>query len=179
MWVFITSPRVFGLGGGRSSCKRDVLSLKRTNDYSMWFCSPSGWNRFQPQIYRAQNRGTFFGLSYRKISGSNLIKISFFRISNISVPCLHAQLRGRTVITKLWTFFGPWGRDRSQSPPCWIFRVKQIHPSTASERTTRQVILWLPLPEKVYNYICPDIIWKLKGFQRSSKIYFLCVMWFM
>ena len=62
----------------------------------------------------------------------------FFRISNISVPCPHAQLRGRTIIKKLWTFFGPWGRDRSQSPPCWIFRVKQIHQSTVSERTTRQ-----------------------------------------
>ena len=23
------------------------------------------------------------------------------------------------------------GRDRSQSPSCWIFRVKQIHPSAA------------------------------------------------
>ena len=69
-------------------------------------------------------------------------KIVFFRISNISVPCLHAQLRvrGRTVIInkKLWTFFGPWRRDRSQSPPCWIFRVKQIHPYTASERMTWQ-----------------------------------------
>ena len=62
----------------------------------------------------------------------------FFRISNISVPCPHAQLRGRTVIKKSWTFFGPWGRDLSRSRPCWIFRVKQIHPSTASERTTRQ-----------------------------------------
>ena len=84
----------------------------------------------------------FFGLSYQKISGSNQVKNSFFRISNISVPCLHAQLRvrGRTVIInkKLWTFFGPWRRDRSQSPLCWIFRVKQIHPSTASERMTRQ-----------------------------------------
>ena len=49
------------------------------------------------------------------------------------------QLRGRTVNKKLWIFFGPWGRDRSQSPPCWIFRVKQTHPSTASERTTRQL----------------------------------------
>ena len=49
-------------------------------------------------------------------------KIVFF-ISNISVPCPHAQLKGRTVIKKLWTFFGPWGRDRSRSPPCWIFRV--------------------------------------------------------
>ena len=61
--------------------------------------------------------GHFFGLSYRKISGSNQVKNSFFRISNMPVPCPHAQLRGRTVIKKLWTFFGPWVRDRSQSPP--------------------------------------------------------------
>ena len=66
-------------------------------------------------------------------------KIDFFRISNISVPCPHSQLRGRTIIKKLWTFFRPWVRYRSLSPPCWIFRVKQIHPSTASGRTTRQV----------------------------------------
>ena len=82
--------------------------------------------------------GLFFRLSYRKISWSNQVKNSFFRISNISVTCPHAQLRGRTINKKLWTFFGPWGRDHSQSSPCWIFRVKQIHTSTASERTTRQ-----------------------------------------
>ena len=57
--------------------------------------------------------GHFFRLSYRKISRSYHVKNSFFRISNISVPCPHAQLRGRTVIKKLWTFLGPWGRDRS------------------------------------------------------------------
>ena len=74
---------------------------------------------------------------YRRVIRS---KILFFRISNISVPCPHAQLRGRTVIKMLWTFFGPWGRDRSQSLPRWIFRVKQIHQSTASERTTRQLL---------------------------------------
>ena len=34
-------------------------------------------------------------------------KIVFFRIINISVSCPHAQLRGRTIIKKLWTFFGP------------------------------------------------------------------------
>ena len=83
--------------------------------------------------------GHFFGLSYRKISGSNQVKNSFFRINNISVPCSHAQLRGRTVNKTLWTFFESWGRDRSQSPQCWIFRVNQINPSTASERTTRQL----------------------------------------
>ena len=33
--------------------------------------------------------------------------------------------------------YGHWGRDRSQSQPCWIFQVKQIHPSTASQRTTQ------------------------------------------
>ena len=94
----------------------------------------------------------FFGPSYRKISGSNQVKNSFCRISNISVPCPHAQLRGRTVIKKLWTFFGPWGRDRSQSPLCWIFRVKQIHPSTASEWTTRQEVA-LPI---IFPVTCPS-----------------------
>ena len=58
--------------------------------------------------------GHFFGLSYRKISGNNQVKNSVSRISNISVPYPHAQLRGRTVINKLWIFFGPSGRDRSQ-----------------------------------------------------------------
>ena len=70
--------------------------------------------------------GHFFGLSDRNISGSNQVENSFFRISYISVPCPHAQLSGRAVIKKLWTFFRPWGRDLSQSPPCWIFRVKHI-----------------------------------------------------
>ena len=91
--------------------------------------------------------GHFFALSYRKISGSNRVNNVFIRISNMSVPCPHAQLRCRTVIKKLWTFFGPWGRDRCQSPPCWIFLVKQIHPSTASEMTTRQVAI-LPCKAK-------------------------------
>ena len=69
--------------------------------------------------------GHFFGLSYRKITGSNQVKNSFFRISNIPVPYPHNQFRGRTVIKKLWTFFGPWGRGRSQSLPCVIFLVKR------------------------------------------------------
>ena len=41
--------------------------------------------------------GHFFERSYRKISGSDQVKNSFFfLISNISVPCPHAQLRGRS-----------------------------------------------------------------------------------
>ena len=47
--------------------------------------------------------GHYFGLSYLNISGNNKVENIFFRISNISVPCPHAQLRGRTVIKKLWT----------------------------------------------------------------------------
>ena len=62
--------------------------------------------------------GHFFRLSYLKISLNNQVENRCFRISNIPVPCLHAQLRGSTVIKKLWTFFGPWRRDPSQSPPC-------------------------------------------------------------
>ena len=68
----------------------------------------------EQQIDRVQNRGTFLWT----VMSDNQVENSFFRISNISVPCPHAQLRGRTVIKKLWTFFGPCGRDRSQSPPC-------------------------------------------------------------
>ena len=71
--------------------------------------------------------GHFFGRSY---------KIVFFGISNISITCPHAQLIFRTVIKKLRSFFGPSGRDCSQSPPCLktlIFRVKRIQQSTASE----------------------------------------------
>ena len=72
--------------------------------------------------------GHFFGLSYLYISRHNEVENCFFRSSNISVPCPHTQLRGRTVIKKLWTFFGPRGRHHSKSPPCCIFRVKQINP---------------------------------------------------
>ena len=101
--------------------------------------SPSGRNRFQLQIDRVRNCGTFLWTVINKTSDRIIrSKIVFFIISSISATTRsHAQLKGRKVIKKLWTFFGPWGRDRSQSPPCWIFRVKQIHQSTASERTTR------------------------------------------
>ena len=98
--------------------------------------SPVAETCFSDRLTAYKIVGHFFGLSYRKISGDNQVENSLFRISNISVPCPHAQLGGRTVIKTLWTFFGPWGHDRSQSPPCWIFRVKQIHQSTASEWTT-------------------------------------------
>ena len=84
------------------------------------------------------------GLSYRKISGSNQGKNSFF-LESVTFQ-FHARMLSSEVAQSLKSyghfsyghFFWPWGRDRSQSPPCWIFRVKQIHPSTASERTTRQ-----------------------------------------
>ena len=72
----------------------------------------------------------FFGLSYRKISGSNQVKIVFLESVTFQ---FHARMLSSEVAQSLksYVFFGPWCRDRSQSPPCWIFRVKQIHPSTA------------------------------------------------
>ena len=105
--------------------------------------------------------GHFIGLSYRKISGSSQVKNSFFRISNISVPCPHAQLRCRTVIKELYTFFKPWGRDRSQSPPCWIFRVKQIHPSTASASDHSQCLVewgYVTLRSHTKNNSCNSMV---------------------
>ena len=62
-------------------------------------------------------------------------KIVFFRISNISAPCPHAQLRSRTVIQKLWTFFGPWGSGLLSVTTMLNFSGKA---NTASERTSRQ-----------------------------------------
>ena len=94
--------------------------------------SPSGHRLTSYKIV-----GHFFGRHIGKYRGLIRSKIVFFRISNISAPCPHAQLRGRTVIKKLWAFFGLWSRECSRSPPCQIFRVKQIHQSTASKRTTR------------------------------------------
>ena len=121
-----------------------------------------------------QNRGTFLWLSYRKIRAMIRSKIVFFRISNISVPCRHAQLRGRTVTKKLWTFIGPWGRVRSQSPPCWIFRVKQIHQSTAWEGTTRLTVgLQERLQKPRWRKIRDTVIYKQDGiiiyFQRKGR----------
>ena len=45
-------------------------------------------------------------------------------LSNILVPHPHTQLRGRTVIKKLWTFLGPCGPDHSQSPAMLNFSGK-------------------------------------------------------
>ena len=74
------------------------------------FCShlaPVAETGFRHRLTAYKIVGHFFGLSYRKISGNNQVENISFKISNISVPCPHAQLRGRTVIKKLWTFFGP------------------------------------------------------------------------
>ena len=79
---------------------------------------PSGWNRFQPQIDPVQNRGTFLWTVISKTC------LWIIRSKIVFLEPVIFQLRGRMVIfrtfvRKLWTFFGPWGRDRSQSPPCW------------------------------------------------------------
>ena len=127
--------------------------------------SPRG-NRFQPQIDCVQNRGTFLWTVINKTSGEIIrSKIDSFRTSNIwAQKC--------TVIKKVRTFFGPWGRDRSKSPPCWIFWVKQIHQSTESEKTTRlhykDVFLYWKAKQvsKVVIKICPLCL------RRPSRIMF-------
>ena len=81
-------------------------------DYATTFyaLSPSGWNRFQPQIDTVLNRGTFL-LTVISKTCPRIIRSKkvFFRISNILSTRSHAQLIFRTVIKKLWTFFGPCG----------------------------------------------------------------------
>ena len=117
------------------ACTHDTRACTHTPPFPL---APVAETGFSHRLTAYKIVGHFFGLPYLNMSGIIRSKIVFFRISNISVQFPHAQLKGRTVIKKLWTFFGPWGRDRSQSPPCWIFRVRQIHQSTASERTTRR-----------------------------------------
>ena len=122
-----------------------------------WWQSYFGWNSFQPQIDRVQNRWTFLWTVwiYRGI-----IRAKIDSLESVTFQ-VNAHMLS-SIIKKLWTFFGPWGRDRSQSPPCWIFRVKQIDPSMASEKTTR---LLQPLP-------CWNILWimETKGFFHLAII---------
>ena len=43
--------------------------------------------------------------------------LTFF-IRRSYLTASHVQLINRNVIEQLRAFFGPWDRDRSQSPPC-------------------------------------------------------------
>ena len=66
-------------------------------------CSPT-------QIDRVQNRGTFLWTGISEYIGNNQVENSFLRISNISVPCPHAQFRGRKVIENYGHFLDLWDR---------------------------------------------------------------------
>ena len=114
--------------------------------------------------------GHFFGLSYPKIALNNQVENRFFVISSISVPCPHAQLTGCTVIKKLCTFLDLGGRDRSQSPPCWIFRVKQIYKSTASERTIRLSHNGLQRQTTVTAYFLSDLLRLFASARRHNAL---------
>ena len=83
-----------------------------------------GW-RFQPQIDPIQYRGTFLWTVISK-SWPWIIrsKIVIFRISSISATISHAEIIFRTVIKKLWAFFGLGveysNRDEYSNPrPQW------------------------------------------------------------
>ena len=52
------------------------------------------------------------------LASINQVESKFIRIIYILATRSHAQQIFRNVIKKLLAFFGPWGRDRSQSPPC-------------------------------------------------------------
>ena len=86
-----------------------IATWSNSHSHSQSLIDPHCWNPIAHRLTAYKIVGHFFGLSYRKISGSNQVKNSFFRISNISVPCPHAQLRGRAVNRKLWTFFRTLG----------------------------------------------------------------------
>ena len=76
--------------------------------------------------------GHFFGLSYLNISGNNQVDF-FLRISIILFPPACSAQRSHSH-QKVMDIFRTLGRYRCQSPPCWIFRVKQIHQSQSRPR---------------------------------------------
>ena len=137
-------PSVFDVGPTLCKCYTNVLCLL---GLPLCPCHPSlstaaslapvAETGFSHRLSAYKIVGFFFGLSYRNISLNNQVENSFFRISNISLPCPHAQLGGRTVIKKVWTFSNPGVKIALSHRYVEFFWVKQIHKSTASERTTR------------------------------------------
>ena len=82
--------------------------------------------------------GHFFGLSYQKISGSN--QVNFFFLESVTFQ-FHPHMLSLEVAQSLKSYghFSDPGVGIVLSPRhVGFFRVKQIHPSMASERTTRQ-----------------------------------------
>ena len=80
-----------------------MLGQRRRLVFDGLLLAPVAETGFSHRLTTYKIEGHFFGLSYKKISGSNQVENIVFII--ILVPCPHAQLRGRTVIKKLWTFF--------------------------------------------------------------------------
>ena len=89
--------------------------------------------RFQPQIYRVQNRGTFLWTvgKYRGVIRSKIVFLESVTFQ------FHARMLSSEVAQLLKSSDLGDGIALSHRH-VGIFRVKQIHPSTASERTTRQ-----------------------------------------
>ena len=117
------------------------------------YSSPSGWNRFQPQIDISLYCHIWI---YRETIRSKKV---FLRISNISVPCPQAQLRGCTVI-KICGHFSDLVVEIALSHLHVEFlRVKRIHQSTASERTTRLHVFHEEITVRIWlqNSLCKEV----------------------
>ena len=89
--------------------------------------------------------GHLLGLSYLHISGNNQVENIFFRISNISVLCPHAQLRAQSLksyghFSDLWVVIALSHRHVE------FYQVKQIHQSTVLESTTRPTPMFVLCP---------------------------------
>ena len=80
--------------------------------------SPSGWNRFQPQIDRVQNRGTFLWMGMSKTcTRINRSKIVFLESVTFQ---LHARIFSSRAAQSIKSYehFEELGVEIAQSPPC-------------------------------------------------------------
>ena len=92
----------------------------------------------------------FFGLSYLNISENNQVEKSFLESVTFQ---FHARMLRSHSHSKVMDIFRTLGLGTLSVPPCCIFRVEQIHQSTASERTTR-VVNMATLPLTTLKYFC-------------------------
>ena len=94
-----------------------------------WTVAETGFSH-RLSLYKIEAH--LFGRSYLRLLFEYSGRFFFFRINDISITCPHDQLTGRTVIKKLWIFFGLEVQIALSHRHVDFFRVKQIHQSTAS-----------------------------------------------
>ena len=125
-----------------------------------------------------QNCGTFlwtlifktWKIRLKKVFGESVT----FRLRDLR----HAQLIFRTVIKKLWAFFRPWGRDRSQSLQCWKTLIFSGESNTAIHGLREDVMArWIQdVRRPLFWHDCVSIIRAAVSHQYYTALYYIVLI---